>query len=129
MDKRYHTLSITQQLALRQQAVEDVLAHPECSLAQAVRHLKKTMRMTTSEMAKLSGVAYRTMQDIEQERSAGSVQTMNAIFGMLGLKLSVARTVQSGTGESGGDGRMDKDKTGLRPRKWCKSSNAARREG
>ena len=111
MDKRYHTLSITQQLALRQQAVEDVLAHPEWSLAQAVRHLKKTMRMTTSEMAKLSGVAYRTMQDIEQERSAGSVQTMNAIFGMLGLKLSVARTVQSGTGESGGDGRMDKDKT------------------
>jgi hypothetical protein len=52
------------------------------------------------------------MQDIEQERSAGSVQTMSAIFGMLGLKLSVARTVQSGTGESGGDGRLDKDKTG-----------------
>ena len=31
------------------------------------------------------------MQDIEQERSEGSVQTMNRIFGMLGLKLSVAR--------------------------------------
>ena len=49
------------------------------------------MRITTVEMAKLSGVAYRTMQDIEQERSDGSVQTMNRIFGMLGLKLSVAR--------------------------------------
>jgi hypothetical protein len=36
--------------------------------------------------------AYRTMQDIEQERSEGTVQTMNSIFGMLGLKLGVVRT-------------------------------------
>jgi DNA-binding XRE family transcriptional regulator len=91
MDKRYNTLTMSEQLALRKQAVEDVLAHPEWPLAQAVRHLKKTMRLTTAEMAKLSGVAYRTMQDIEQGRSEGSVQTMNRIFGMLGLKLSVAR--------------------------------------
>lgn len=91
MDKRFNTLTLAQQLDLRQQAIDDVLAHPEWSLPQAIRHLKKTMRLTTVEMAKLSGVAYRTMQDIEQERSDGSVQTMNRIFGMLGLKLSVAR--------------------------------------
>jgi len=52
------------------------------------------MRLTTAEMAKLSGVAYRTMQDIEQERSDGTVQTMSRIFGMLELKLSVARTAR-----------------------------------
>ena len=91
MDKRFNTLTIAEQLALRRQAIDDVLAHPEWSLAQAVRHLKKTMRLTTVEMAKLSGVAYRTMQDIEQERSEGSVQTMNRILGMLGLKLGVVR--------------------------------------
>jgi DNA-binding XRE family transcriptional regulator len=91
MDKRFNTLTLAEQLELRRRAVEDVLAHPEWTLAQAVRHLKKTMRLTTAEMAKLSGLAYRTMQDIEQERSDGSVQTMNRIFGMLGLKLSVAR--------------------------------------
>jgi len=91
MDKRFNTLTPPEQLELRRQAVDDVLTHPEWSLAQAVRHLKKTMRLTTVEMAKLSGIAYRTMQDIEQERSDGSVQTMNRIFGMLGLKLSVAR--------------------------------------
>ncbi|MEO8298866.1 MAG: transcriptional regulator [Burkholderiales bacterium] len=94
MDKRYNTLSIPEQLALRKQAVEDVLAHPEWSLAQSVRHLKKTMRLTTAEMAKLSGIAQRTMQDIEQERSEGTVQTMNRIFGMLGLKLGVVRISQ-----------------------------------
>ena len=91
MDKRFTTLSIPDQLALRKKAVEEVLAHPQWSLAQSVRHLKKTMRLTTAEMAQLSGVSYRTMQDIEQERSEGTVQTMNRIFGMLGLKLGVTR--------------------------------------
>jgi transcriptional regulator with XRE-family HTH domain len=98
MDKRFNTLSIPEQLELRRQAIEDVLAHPEWSLAQAVRHLKKTMRLTTAEMSKLSGVAARTMQDIEQERSEGSVQTMNRIFGMLGLKLGVTRIVREAAG-------------------------------
>ncbi|MCE2660934.1 MAG: helix-turn-helix domain-containing protein [Rubrivivax sp.] len=97
MDKRFHTLSVPEQLLLRKQAVDDVLAHPEWPLAQAVRHLKKTMRLTTAEMAKLSGVSHRTMQDIEQERSEGSVQTMNRIFGMLGLKLTVARAARGST--------------------------------
>lgn len=91
MDKRYTALSLPEQLELRRQAVEDVLAHPEWPLAQAVRHLKKGMRLTTAEMARLSGVSYRTLQDIEQERSEGTVQTMNRVFGMLGLKLGVVR--------------------------------------
>lgn len=91
MDKRFNPIPVAEQLVLRQQAVDDVLAHPEWSLPQAVRHLKKTMRLTTADMAKLSGVAYRTLQDIEQERSDGNVQTMNRIFGMLGLKLCVGR--------------------------------------
>jgi DNA-binding XRE family transcriptional regulator len=98
MDKRYNTIPMAEQLELRRQAIEDVLAHPEWSLPQAVRHLKKTMRLTTVEMAKISGVAYRTLQDIEQERSEGSVQTMNRIFGMLGLKLGVARVVRGADG-------------------------------
>lgn len=98
MDKRYTPLPLPEQLALRRQAIEDVLAHPEWTLAQAVRHLKKTMRMTTAEMAVLSGVSHRTMQDIEQERSEGTVQTMNRIFGILGLKLGVVRVPKPGQG-------------------------------
>lgn len=91
MDKRYLPVSIPAQLDLRRQAIEDVLAHPEWSLAQSVRHLKRTMRLTTAEMARLSGVSFRTLQDIEQGRSEGTVQTMNRLFGMLGLKLGVVR--------------------------------------
>ena len=49
MDKRYKTLTLPEQVVLRRQAIEDVLAHPEWTLPEAVRHLKKTMRLTTAE--------------------------------------------------------------------------------
>ncbi|WP_175823598.1 helix-turn-helix domain-containing protein [Burkholderia sp. BCC0419] len=91
MDKRYNTMPLPEQLALRRQAVEEVLAHPEWTLRESVRHLKKTMRLTSAEMAKLAGVSTKTIQDIEQGRSDGTVQTMNRVFGMLGLKLGVVR--------------------------------------
>jgi transcriptional regulator with XRE-family HTH domain len=91
MDKRYTAPTLQQQMELRRKAVEDVLAHQEWSLPEAIRHLKKTMRLTTAELAKLAGVGFRTLQDIEQERSEGSVQTMNCIFAVLGLKLGVVR--------------------------------------
>lgn len=95
MDKRYTALTLQQQMELRRKAVEDVLAHPEWRLPEAIRHLRKTMRLTTAELAKLSGVAFRTLQDIEQERSEGSVQTMSRIFAVLGLKLGVVRAAPS----------------------------------
>ncbi|MPV67166.1 MULTISPECIES: helix-turn-helix domain-containing protein [Burkholderia] len=91
MDKRYNAMSLPEQLALRRQEIEDVLAHPEWSLRESVRHLKQTMRLASAEMAKLAGVSTKTIQDIEQGRSDGTVQTMNRIFGMLGLKLGVVR--------------------------------------
>ena len=91
MDKRYETLTLPQQLELRKKAINDVLANPQWSLAQAVRHLKKTMHLTTAELAKLAGISFRTLQDIEREKSEGTVQTMNRVFGVLGLKLGVVR--------------------------------------
>ncbi len=91
MDKRYNMLPVPEQLSLRRQAIEDVLAHPEWTLQESVRHLKRTMRLTSAEMAKRAGVSMKTIQDIEQGRSDGTVQTMSRIFGMLGLKLGVVR--------------------------------------
>ncbi|MDI1246468.1 MAG: transcriptional regulator [Rhodoferax sp.] len=91
MDKRYETLTLPQQLELRKKAVSDVLANPQWSLPQAVRHLKKTMHLTTTELAQLAGISFRTLQDIEREKSEGTVQTMNRVFGVLGLKLGVVR--------------------------------------
>ncbi len=91
MDRRYRPATLVEQLQLRRQAIEDVLAHPEWSLAQSIRHLKTSMRLTTAELAKLAGVSFRTLQDIERGQSEGSVQTMNRVLGVLGLKLGVVR--------------------------------------
>lgn len=92
MDKRYIALPFAEQDRLRQQAIDEVLAHPDWTLLEAIRHLKKVTRMATSEMAELAGVGYRTLQDIEHGRSEGTVQTMSRVFGAFGLKLSVARS-------------------------------------
>lgn len=100
MDKRYKPLPLPEQLALRRQAIDDVLAHPEWPLPQALRHLRTTMRLTTAEMARLTGVAHRTLQDIEHERSEGSVQTVNRILGTLGLRLGVVSAARDQRGGS-----------------------------
>jgi DNA-binding XRE family transcriptional regulator len=89
MDKRYSAISLREQVALRQKAIDGVLAHPEWSLNESLRHVKSTLRLTTAELAKLAGVSYRTLQDIEQGRSTGTVQTMNKLFSVLGLRLGV----------------------------------------
>ena len=91
MDKRYKALSVPEQLALRLQAIEEVLAHTEWTLQQSVRYLKRTLRLTSAELARLAGVSTKTVQDIEQGRSEGTVQTLNRILGVLGLKLGVVR--------------------------------------
>jgi transcriptional regulator with XRE-family HTH domain len=91
LDKRYSALTLQQQLELRRQAVEAVLANPQWSLAEAIRHLRASMRITATELARLSGLSLRALQDIEREHSEGSVKTMNRIFAVLGLKLGVAR--------------------------------------
>lgn len=91
MDKRYNTLSLPEQLMLRKQAIDDVLAHPEWTLQQAVRHLKRSMRLTSAELAKMAGINAKTLLDIEQGRSLGTVQTLNKVLGVLGLKLGVVR--------------------------------------
>jgi len=93
MDRRYKALSVPEQLALRLQAIEDVLAHPEWTLQQSVRHLKRTLRLTSAELARLAGVSTKTVQDLEQGRSEGTVQTLNRILGVLGLRLGVVRAL------------------------------------
>ena len=94
MDKRYKSLPLPQQLVFRKKAIDDVLANPQWSLAQTVRHLKKSMRLTTAEFAKLAGFTYRAGQDIERGQSSSTIQSPNRILWVLGLKLGVTRVDQ-----------------------------------
>lgn len=84
-----HPTQPPEQLMARKQAIEDVLAHPEWTLQQSVLHLKRSMRLTSAEMAKMAGISQKTLLDIEQGRSMGTVQTLNKILDLLGLKLGV----------------------------------------
>jgi len=89
MDKRFKPMTLPQQLQLRKQAIDDVLAHPEWPLTQAVRHIRVTLRLTAPELARLAKVSARTLQDIEAGRSPGTVQTLDRLLGVLGLQLGV----------------------------------------
>lgn len=74
--------------------MDDLLGHPEWSLREAVSHLKKGLRLTTADLAKLSGVSYRTVQDIERGVSPGTVQTLDRILGVIGLRLGVVMAAE-----------------------------------
>jgi DNA-binding XRE family transcriptional regulator len=75
MDKRFKTLPLPRQLALRKRAVEEVLSNPQWTPDEAIRHLRRTLRLTTREFAHLAGIANRTLQNIEAGRSPGTVHT------------------------------------------------------
>ena len=94
MDKRYNELPLSQQLTLRKQAVDDVLANPSWPLHQVIRHLKTTMRLTAAEFSVLAGVSLKTLQNLERGDSAGNVQSVNRVLGVLGLRLGVVRDTQ-----------------------------------
>lgn len=91
MDKRYIPLTPEQAEALRARAVSDVVANPQWPLPETVRHLKKTMRLTTAELANMAGVGYRSLQDILHERGEGRLETMRLVLAAVGLKLVVQR--------------------------------------
>ena len=91
MDRRRRPIPLEQQLELREHAIEEVLAHPEWSAAQAIRHIKKTLGLKSADLAKLAKVGFRTVQDIEQGRTLGTVRILDKILGVVGLRLGVVR--------------------------------------
>ena len=91
MDRRRRPLPLAKQLEVRQRAIEEVLAHPEWPAAEAIRHVKKSLGLTSADLARLAHVGFRTVQDIEQGRTLGTVRIVDKILGILGLRLGVVR--------------------------------------
>ena len=94
MDKRYKpsTPELDQQrLAI---ALDEALTRPDWEPAQCLRHLKQSVRLTTRELAQKAGVSARTVQDIEQGHSPGTVRTMNQLLAVFGLQLGIRRLRQ-----------------------------------
>lgn len=91
MDKRFKPIALPEQLALRRKAIEEVLQHPEWTLAATVRHIRTTLRLTVPEFARLTKVSSRTILDVEAGRTAGTVLTLERLLGIVGLRLGVQR--------------------------------------
>lgn len=80
-----------EQLLLRKKVIEDMLAHTEWTPAQALGYMRGELRLTTEEVAKLSTVPVPVIESIEQGTSTGTVEELNRLLGVLGLKLGVVR--------------------------------------
>jgi len=89
MDKRFKPLTLPEQLALRRQAIQDVAAHPEWSLSETIHHIRTSLRLTVPEFAQLTKVSARTIKDLEAGRTSGTVQTVESLLAVVGLRLGV----------------------------------------
>lgn len=89
MDKRFKPLTLPEQLAMRRQAIQDVAAHPEWSLSETIHHIRTSLRLTVPEFAQLTKVSARTIKDLEAGRTSGTVQTVESLLAVVGLRLGV----------------------------------------
>ncbi|MHA4868490.1 helix-turn-helix domain-containing protein [Duganella sp. PWIR1] len=86
MDKRYTTLSPTEQNQLRWELMERLAAAPDTPIPHVIRDIRKTLRFTIPEYAKICNVSPRTLQDIEREVSSPTLETVEKLLRPMGLR-------------------------------------------
>ena len=91
VDKRYKALDLQTQAEIRRNLINNILTHPGKPLHVTIKTIRNELRLTIAEYAKLAKVSARTLQDIETEKSTGTVQTINKLLGVLGLGLHVGK--------------------------------------
>jgi DNA-binding transcriptional regulator YiaG len=86
MDKRYLALSPIEQNQLRRELMERLAAAPETPIPQVIREIRKTLRFTIPEYAKICAVSPRTLQDIERGVSSPTLDTVEKLLQPMGLR-------------------------------------------
>lgn len=86
MDKRYLVLSPTEQNQLRRELMERLAAAPDTPIPQVIREIRKTLRFTIPEYAKICSVSPRTLQDIERGVSSPTLDTVEKLLRPMGLR-------------------------------------------
>lgn len=59
MDTRYGSMTRSDVLLLRKRVIDDMLAHTEWTPTEALTYMRKELRITFQELAKLSAVTIR----------------------------------------------------------------------
>ncbi len=89
MDKRYKPLSPAEQIALRQSLYTELEAGPGMPLKDVISLIRKKLRLTLPDLAKLTGVSERFLRDIEAERGNPSMATAQKVLTPFGLQMGV----------------------------------------
>lgn len=89
MDRRYKPLTPVEQLRAREQLMSTIRAHPEWTFAQAVRHIRTSLRLTIVDMAKVGKLSDQAVRNIEAGRNSPTLETATALLKPFGLRLSV----------------------------------------
>jgi DNA-binding transcriptional regulator YiaG len=92
MDKRYTALTPVEQLQVRRELMARLAAAPETPIPQVIRQIRKALRFTIPEYAKICGVSPRTLQDIEREVSSPTLDTVEKLLRPLGMRAGAIAT-------------------------------------
>src|ERR1700744_4916734 len=89
MDKRRKPLSPAEQLVQREAMIDMVVQHPEWEVPRMLKEIRKSLHLTTSDMARVGRISEPALRNLESGRSSPTLKTVNALLRPLGLKLSV----------------------------------------
>ena len=89
MDKRYKPLSPAEQIAQRQSLYAELAAAPGLPLKDAIRLIRKKLRLTVPDLAKLTGVSERFLRDVEAGRGNPSIATAQKVLAPFGMQVGV----------------------------------------
>lgn len=96
MDKRYSTLSPTEQNQLRRELIMRLAAAPDLPIPEVIREIRKTLRLTIPEYAKICDVSPRTLQDIERGVSSPTLHTVEKLLKPMGMRAGAVQNMSHG---------------------------------
>jgi DNA-binding transcriptional regulator YiaG len=86
MDKRYTALTPAEQNQIRRDLMEKLAAAPDMPIPQVIRTIRKALRFTIPEYAKICGVSPRTLQDVERAVSSPTLDTVEKLLLPVGMR-------------------------------------------
>jgi DNA-binding XRE family transcriptional regulator len=89
MDKRYKPLTPAEQMAARQQLFRNFRERPGMPLSEALNLIRKTLRLTVSDLARISGVSTRFITDTLAGKGNPSLKTAADLLQPFGLSIGV----------------------------------------
>lgn len=89
MDRRYKPLTPLEQLHAREELVAAIRAHPEWTVPETIRHVRKSLRLTVEEMAKVGKLSAQALRNIEAGRNSPTLETATRLLAPFGLRVSV----------------------------------------